>query len=54
MKNYQLLIITTIIIACRAQPTDEQPQSTHPVWSKDGSKIAFINNAEGVQNDHAI
>lgn len=33
---------------------EEKPQSTHPVWSPDGNKIAFINNRVGVENNNPV
>ncbi len=40
------LVISTVISA--------QPQSTHPVWSPDGTSIAFMNNSIGDENDNPI
>lgn len=33
---------------------EELPQSTHPAWSWDGSKIAFINNRSGVESGNPV
>lgn len=55
MKNYQLLLLSlTLLAACQTQQSAEQPQHTHPVWSGDGTKIAFIDNSEGIKNGQAI
>ncbi len=51
------LFLVLIIILWAVYPgfcQEEKPQSTHPVWSPDGSKIAFINNHFGVENKNAI
>lgn len=33
---------------------EDLPQSTHPAWSWDGSKIAFINNRSGVEKGNPV
>ncbi|MEQ6165766.1 hypothetical protein AAOE16_01115 [Ekhidna sp. MALMAid0563] len=54
MKFTYLFCLSLIVFNCKNQETREVPQSTHPVWSPDGSKIAFINNSEGVEANNAI
>lgn len=54
MKINQLFILTLIVLSCQNQESGEVPQSTHPVWSPDGRKIAFINNLGGVEANNAI
>jgi len=48
------IIIILLLIGCGKKTEREQPQSTHPVWSLDGTKIAFINNKVGVENDNPV
>ncbi|MEO9484446.1 MAG: hypothetical protein ABJG47_13400 [Ekhidna sp.] len=52
MKYFKTVAVL-ILMSC-AKESDEQSQSTHPVWSHDGTMIAFINNAEGVAKNNAI
>ena len=53
--NYFLgILLFAILIGCQNQTETEQPQSTHPVWSPDGRKIAFIDNRVGVDNNNPI
>jgi hypothetical protein len=33
--------LAALLICCESIPGKELPQSTHPVWSPDGTKIAF-------------
>lgn len=62
-SNYFLILL--VIASCsqntkeekqevEQEETVELPQSTHPVWSPDGTQIAFINNAEGVENNNPV
>lgn len=50
-KSAVSLVLTTFSTVCAAE---EFPQSTHPVWSPDGTHIAFINNSSGVRNNNPI
>lgn len=51
--KYISVLILVLILGCTSEE-DERPQNTHPVWSPDGTRIAYINNAEGVANNNAI
>jgi len=52
---YQRLLFLVLLTASTASAlANELPQSTHPVWSNDGSQIAFINNQTGVENDNPV
>jgi len=48
------IAIILLLIGCGKKVEKEQPQSTHPVWSPDGTKIAFINNKVGVENENPV
>ncbi|MEP1096973.1 MAG: DPP IV N-terminal domain-containing protein [Cyclobacteriaceae bacterium] len=48
------IAIVAMLVCCNSPEETEVPQSTHPVWSPDGSKIAFINNKVGVENGNPI
>ncbi len=54
MKSLINILFFIVLLACGNKPEKEQAQSTHPVWSPDGTKIAFINNKIGVENDNPI
>ena len=45
-----LVMILALPVVCFAQPAND----THPVWSPDGRKIAFISNGEGIKAGNAI
>ena len=47
---FGLLFSISTLLAQKSQPG----QDTHPVWSPNGKKIAFISNRVGVKNDNPI
>lgn len=49
-----LLFIIFSNCSSKIEEDQELPQSTHPVWSPDGTQIAFINNKIGVENKNSI
>lgn len=51
--KYIISLLALVLLNCSSK-NEEQPQNTHPSWSPNGTMIAFINNAEGVQANNAI
>lgn len=51
-----LVALVLIFAGCLAEQksANQVGQNTHPVWSPDGDKIAFISNREGVNNNNPV
>nr|WP_321235719.1 DPP IV N-terminal domain-containing protein [uncultured Psychroserpens sp.] len=46
-----VLLAVSLFLSCQEK---EIPQNTHPMWSPDGTKLAFISNKIGVENNNPI
>ncbi len=50
--KYLIAPVLVCLLSCSEEK--EKPQNTHPVWSPDGSAIAYINNEEGTLQANPI